>query len=215
MRKRIKRFPLRIKAIIFAIALGTIPVILTGTITFLLANQNLTAYVIKYQEARAIATASTVSNFIFERYLDVKELANLSILNDPRVSKTTSRSQKQAVLDKFIKEGEGYDSIAVADLQGNTILQSSGEKIVDLGKRDYFQEVIATNRAVIVQPRKSFINGKYAFFAAAPILDGPGGRVIALLREGLLAGIECLDPDGAMIAGPPGDETSLDDLLDT
>ncbi len=173
---------LRIKAIIFAIALGTIPAILTGAITFFFANQNLTSYVIKYQESRAIAIAHDLSNFVFERYLDVREIANLSILNDPRVSQTTSISQKQALLDRYVKQGEGYDSIAVADLQGNTILQSSGEPIIDLGKRDYFQEVIKTNLPTVVQPRKSLINGQYSIFAAAPIVEINTGKIIGVLR---------------------------------
>ncbi|MEG4392438.1 methyl-accepting chemotaxis protein [Microcoleus sp. BROC3] len=150
--------------------------------TYLFAREHLTNYVIKYQESRAISTANEVSYFIFERYLDIKELANLSILNDPRVSRTTPTSQKQALLDKYVKQGEGYDSIAVADLQGNTILQSSGEEITDLGKREYFQEVIKTNSPTLVQPRKSFINGKYAFFAAAPIVDINTGKTIAVIR---------------------------------
>jgi len=182
MIKKINNWSLRIKAIVFAIALSTIPVLLTGAMTYLFASKNLTNYVIKYQESRASATANEVSNFLFERYLDVKELANLGILNDPRVSQTTSTSQKQALLDKYVKEGEGYDSIAVADLQGNTILQSSGEPITDFGKRDYFQEVIKTNRPTLVQPRKSFINGKYAIFAAAPIVDINTGKTIAVIR---------------------------------
>jgi hypothetical protein len=46
---------LRIKAIAWAIDLGTIPAILTGVITFFWANQNLTSYAIKYQAARAIS----------------------------------------------------------------------------------------------------------------------------------------------------------------
>ncbi len=182
MKIKVKNWPLRIKAILFAIALSTIPVILTGAMTYLFASDNLTNYVIRYQESRAISTADEVSNFLFERYLDVKELANLCILNDPRVSQTTSTSQKQALLDKYVKEGEGYDSIAVADLQGNTILQSSGEPITDFGKRDYFQEVIKTNRPTLVQPRKSFINGKYAIFAAAPVVDINTGKTIAVIR---------------------------------
>ena len=182
MIKKINNWSLRIKAIVFAIALSTIPVLLTGAMTYLFASKNLTNYVIKYQESRASATANEVSNFLFERYLDVKELANLGILNDPRVSQTTSTSQKQALLDKYVKEGEGYDSIAVADLQGNTILQSSGEPITDFGKRDYFQEVIKTNRPTLVQPRKSFVNGKYAIFAAAPIVDINTGKTIAVIR---------------------------------
>ena len=173
---------LRIKAIVFALALGTIPAILSGAITFFFANQNLTSYVIKYQESRAIAIAHDVSNFVFERYLDVKELANLGILNDPRVSETTSISQKQALLDKYVKQGEGYDSIAVADLQGNTILQSSGEPIIELNKREYFQEVIKTNLPTVVQPRKSFITGKYSIFAAAPIVEINTGKTIGILR---------------------------------
>ncbi|WP_445310859.1 methyl-accepting chemotaxis protein [Microcoleus vaginatus] len=150
--------------------------------TYLFASEYLTKYVIKYQESRAISTGNEVSHFNFERYLDIKELANLAILNDPRVSKTTSIGKKQALLDKYVKEGEGYDSIAVADLQGNTILQSSGEPITELGKREYFQEVIKTNRPTLVQPRKSFINGKYAFFAAAPIVDINTGKTIAVIR---------------------------------
>jgi len=182
MIKKDKNWSLRIKAIVFAIALSTIPVILTGAMTYLFASENLTNCVIKYQESRAIATANEVSNFIFERYLDVKELANLGILNDPRVSETTSTSQKQALLDKYVKEAEGYDSIAVADLQGNTILQSSGEPITDFGKRDYFQEIIKTNRPTVVQPRKSFITGEYAIFAAAPVVEINTGKTIAVIR---------------------------------
>ncbi|MEG4344365.1 methyl-accepting chemotaxis protein [Microcoleus sp. A003_D6] len=177
-----KKLSLRIKAIVFAIALSTIPLLLTGAMTYLFASKHLTNCVIKYQESRAISTANEISNFTFERYLDIKELANLSILNDPRVTQTTSTSQKQALLDRYVKEGEGYDSIAVADLQGNTILQSSGEPIIDFGKRDYFQEVIKTNRATLVQPRKSFINGKYAIFAAAPVVDINTGKTIAVIR---------------------------------
>ncbi|MCC3502103.1 MAG: methyl-accepting chemotaxis protein [Oscillatoriales cyanobacterium] len=176
-----KKMSLRIKAIVFAIALGTIPVILTGAITFFLANQSITSYVINYQETRALATANEVSNFMLERYQDIKQLARLSILNDPRVSQTTSTIQKEAMLDKYIEEDEGYDSIAVADLKGNTILQSRGEKIVDLGKRDYFQEVTKTNQAVIMQPIKS-TDGKYAIFTAAPVVDVNTNETIAVIR---------------------------------
>lgn len=177
-----KKWSLRIKAIVFAIALSTLPVLLTGTMTYVFASEHLTNYVIKYQESRAIATANHVQNLILERYHEVQDMANLSILNDPRVSQTTSTSQKQAVLDKYLTAADGYDSIAVADLQGKTIVQSSGEPITDIGKRDYFQEVIKTNRPTVVQPRKSFINGKYAIFAAAPIVDINTGKTIAVIR---------------------------------
>ncbi len=176
-----EKWSLRIKAIIFAIALSTIPVILTGTMTYVFASEHLTEYVIKYQESRALATANHVKNLILERYHEVEDMANLSILNDPRVSQTTSTSQKQAVLDKYLTPGDGYDSIAVADLQGNTILQSSGEEVTGIGKYDYFQQVIKTNRPIVAQPQKSFVNGKYAIFAAAPIIELNTEKTIAVI----------------------------------
>lgn len=182
MNKKFKKLSLQIKAIVFAIALGTLPVILTGAFGYFLANQNITSYVIKYQEARAIATANQVSDLMFERYQEVQEIANLAIINDSRVREATSTSDKQARLNEYIKNLKGYDSIAVADLKGNTILQSSGEAITDIDKRDYFQEVIKTNRATIVQPRKSFISGQYSIFAAAPIIDLNTGKTIGAVR---------------------------------
>ncbi|WP_293157821.1 MULTISPECIES: methyl-accepting chemotaxis protein [unclassified Microcoleus] len=181
MSKKMKKWSLRIKAIVFAIALSTIPVILTGTMTYVFASEHLTEYIIKYQESRALATANHVKNLILERYHEVEDMANLSILNDPRVSQTTSTSQKQAVLDKYLTPGDGYDSIAVADLQGNTILQSSGEEVTGIGKYDYFQQVIKTNRPIVAQPQKSFVNGKYAIFAAAPIIELNTEKTIAVI----------------------------------
>jgi Methyl-accepting chemotaxis protein (MCP) signalling domain/Cache domain len=181
MSKKMKKWSLRIKAIVFAIALSTIPVILTGTMTYVFASEHLTDYIIKYQESRALATANHVKNLILERYHEVEDMANLSILNDPRVSQTTSTSQKQAVLNKYLTAGDGYDSITVADLQGNTILQSSGEEVTDIGKYDYFQQVIKTNRPIVAQPQKSFVNGKYAIFAAAPIIELNTEKTIAVI----------------------------------
>ncbi|MCU0544593.1 MAG: methyl-accepting chemotaxis protein [Oscillatoriaceae cyanobacterium Prado104] len=178
MRSRIKRLPLRIKAIIFAIALSTIPVILTGIISFYLANNNLTSYVIKYQEARAISIANEVSNFMLERYQDIQQLANLSILNDPRVSNTTSNSQKEALLDKYIADDEGYDSIAVTDLSGKIILKSQSEKITASDNSKYFQEVIKTNRPVIFPPIQSLTDGYYELFLAAPIVNLSNSKTI-------------------------------------
>ncbi|MFM9268017.1 methyl-accepting chemotaxis protein [Tychonema sp. BBK16] len=173
---------LRIKAIIFAIAVGTLPVILMGAFSYFLANQYITTYVIKYQESRAIATANQVSDLMFEIYNDIQEIAHLPILKDSTVRQATSISEQTARLDEYIKNSKGYDSIAVADLKGNTILQSSGEAITDLGKRDYFQEVIKTNRPTIMQPRKSFTTGQYSIFAAAPIIDVNTRQTIGIVR---------------------------------
>jgi methyl-accepting chemotaxis protein len=180
MPTKINRFSLRIKAIAFAIALGTLPVILTGILSYFIANQDLTSYVIKYQESRAIAIATQVTDLMFERYQEVQEISRLPILNDSRIRQATSISEQTAILDEYMENLKGYDSIAIADLKGNTILQSSGEAITDMGKQDYFQEVIKTNRVAIVPPRESF--SKPAIFAASPVVDLATGKTIAIVR---------------------------------
>ncbi|MGL5059122.1 MAG: methyl-accepting chemotaxis protein [Waterburya sp.] len=183
MRQRIKRLPLRIKAIFFALVLSTLPILLTGAITFYFANRSITNYVIKYQEVRANAIANEVSNFMLERYQDILQLSNLSILNDPRVSRTTSTSEKEALLDKYIEEDEGYDSIAVADINGKIILRTQGAKISGSDNLDYFPEVIKANKPLIVQPRQSSTNGYYELFLVAPIVDLSNGKTIGAIES--------------------------------
>jgi methyl-accepting chemotaxis protein len=180
MNKNLQHLSLRIKAIVFAIALGTLPVILTGAISYFVANEDITSYVIKYQESRAISTASQVSDLMFERYQEVQEISRLPIVNDSRIRQATSISEQTAILDKYMENLKGYDSIAVADIKGNIILQSSGEAITDMGKQDYFQEVIKTNRVAIVPPRESF--SKPAIFTASPVVDLATGKTIAIVR---------------------------------
>jgi methyl-accepting chemotaxis protein len=180
MNKNLQHLSLRIKAIVFAIVLGTLPVILTGIISYFVANQDITNYVIKYQESRALATANQVSDLMFERYQEVQEISRLPILKDSKLREATSVSKQIAILDEYMENLKGYDSIAVADLNGNTILQSSGEAIIDMNKQDYFQEVMKTNRVVIVPPRGSF--SKPAIFAAAPVVDIATGKTIAIVR---------------------------------
>jgi twitching motility protein PilJ len=107
----------------------------------------------------------------------------LGILNNRRLRTLTSTTQKQAVLNQYIKYNPGYDSIAVTDIGGNVILQSAGEVIDNYSQIDYFQEVIRTNRPVISPPRKSSLTGEYSIFFAAPVVDTATGKTIGMVRS--------------------------------
>lgn len=178
-----KTMSLRTKAIALAIALGTLPVLAVGASNYISSNKNLRQNTIKAQQSVALSIADKVERFMFERYGDIQFLANLPILNNTEATAEITLQQKQALLDKYIKIYGIYDSIAVTDIAGNTIMQSSGEQITGLAERDYFKEVIKTKQPVITPPRKSKLNGKYAIFIAAPIVNATTGKLIGMVRS--------------------------------
>lgn len=147
-----RRLSLRTKATTLAIALSTIPILALGATAYYLTNKNITRSITQQQQAATISLANKLDRFIGGRYKDIQTLAGLSLLNNPQVRAFTSNREKQALLDQFIKNNEGYDSIAVIDLNGKIMWQSSGQVITDYSKIDYFQEVIRTNRPVITPP---------------------------------------------------------------
>lgn len=179
---RWERTSLRTKATLAAIALGVLPLLAIGAVESVSSSRNIRQNATDAQESTAISLGNQVGDFMFQRYGDVQVLANLPILANPKVRAVTTSQEKQKVLDRFAKLYGVYDSIAVADLAGNTIVQDSREPISGLGERDYFKEVIKTKRPVITPPRKSALNGKYSIFTAAPIVDTATGNVIGIVR---------------------------------
>lgn len=159
-----KKMSLRNKVIMCAIALGTFPVLAIGTMSYSLANKEITDDAINEQKIRVSYIANELNSFTIRRYKDIQKLSQLSILNNPRVRAATSAQEKVAVLNQF-RDTENYNSIAVADISGNVLLQSAGgDTPRNFSKVDYFKEVIRTNRPVITRPRKSIVTGKYCIF---------------------------------------------------
>lgn len=118
------RLRLRTKALIVAIALGTLPVVAVGTIAYQVADQQLVQEIQQDKIDTANALSNEVSSFMFGRYGDVQVLANLPILKNPQVADLVPLQQKEAVLNNFLKVYGVYDSIAAFDLNGNVIVQS-------------------------------------------------------------------------------------------
>ncbi|WP_052128283.1 methyl-accepting chemotaxis protein [Neosynechococcus sphagnicola] len=178
-----QRQSLRTKATVLAIALGIVPVAAIGSLAYGVTSQRVHEQVLREQQFQADAKADLLNQFMLERYADIQKLAHLTILTNPSATAGVPLEQRQAVLDEFIKATGNYDSIAVADLQGNTILQSSGEPVTGLGIRDYFKAAVKTRQPVITPPRKSAISKQYSIFLAAPVFDATTGKMIAVIRS--------------------------------
>lgn len=192
MLKNLNSLPLRTKAIAFAIALGTVPVLLIGITNYTSSIQQSRKAAIAAQENLTAAIGDKIGRFMFERYGDIQVLANLPILANPEKTTSIIPQQKQGELNNYMKIYGVYDSIAVADLGGKTILQTTGEAISNLGTQDYFQQAIQTKQPVVTQPKKSQVDGKHYIFIAAPIVNVNTNRVTGVIRTRIP--VDKLDP---------------------
>lgn len=174
---------LRTKATLLAIALGTIPVLGCGAIAYYLTQKNTLRSEIKSQESSATTLSDKVNRFLFERYGDIQIMANLSILTNSKLVAGMTLKAQEDVLNKFVQTYGVYDSIAVADLNGNVTLESSGKALSNIKNKDYFQQVIQTSQPAITENEKSQTTGEPVLFFAAPVKDVATGEIIAVVRS--------------------------------
>ena len=174
---------LRSKSTILAIMIGSFPVLLVGIAGYLIADNTVTTQVRTSHTQASSSTADKISRFMFERYGDAQVLANLPIFTDPKVRKIYSTAERSEILTKYAENYGVYDSIAVFDLQGNTLVQMrDGKPISNYSDRPYFQEALKTGKAILNPPAKSKSSGKVSIEIAAPIRDSETNQIIGALR---------------------------------
>ncbi|MCF4967748.1 methyl-accepting chemotaxis protein [Nostoc sp. CMAA1605] len=175
----VQHLSLKTKAVILAIAIGTIPIVTIGAIAYNVLNKSITQQVTKTQQDEAASVANTVNRYILERYQDIQTLANLPFLTNVQVRNITTDAQKQALLNQIIQVNPNYDSIAVFDTEGRVIVQSTGEPLDTEKYQTYFQTTIQKNTPVISQPDTKNI------YLAAPVKDAVTDETIAVVRARL------------------------------
>jgi twitching motility protein PilJ len=174
---------LQSKSTILAIMIGSLPVLLTGIAGYLIADNTVSEKVKTTHTQATQSTADKINRFMFERYGDAQVLANLPIFTDPKARKIYSLAERSEILTKYAENYGVYDSIAVFDLQGNTIVQMrDGKPISNYSDRPYFQEAIKTGKPVLNPPAKSKSSGKVSIEIAAPIRDSESNQIIGALR---------------------------------
>lgn len=178
----IGRLSLTTKATILAIAIGTLPILGIGALTYNLASQSIISKISEIQENEAKGLADKVNRFMIERYGDIQVLASLPMLANSKARDNLSVREKQAELNKFLDTYKVYDSIAVFDLKGVPILLTSGEEPGNRSDRNYFQVVRQTDSPYISQPEVSNKTKELSIFLAAPIKDAVTGKTIAIVQ---------------------------------
>lgn len=179
-KKKFQKYSLRTKATILAIAIGTLPILGLGTLSYILANKSIESKISKYQQSEVEGFVDKVNRFMIERYGDIQVLSNLPILANRRIREITSPQEKQAVLNKFIESYKVYDSIAVVDLNGDLIVQSQGDTITNLSDRDYFQAVLKSDKSYISQPQVSQTTKQPSIYNVAPVKDTVTNETVAI-----------------------------------
>lgn len=176
---------LRNKAIGFAIALGTLPVLLIGTVAYYFANRSITQDVMQYQKAYAVEVADKLSRFMFERYGDIQTIANLAIINDPKLSRIVSQEQKEETLNRYLKAYGVYDNISIFNLDGSVSVKSRGTVVQNPREQDYFQQALNQNQPFVSHPEISPSTNELVLYLVAPIKDAVTGRTIGIARSRL------------------------------
>lgn len=171
------------KVTALAIALGTVPVLLTGITAYNAANQKFSEQISRTKIDRASSLEDKVKRFMRERYGDIQVLASLPSFSNSKASESLPTAEKQAILNRFVDSFLTYDSIAILDLKGNTIVQSTGNPLPNLSDRDYFQAVLKNNEPVVSAPQLSKETNNYVIIFAAPIKDSATGKTIAIVRS--------------------------------
>ena len=186
--KRVARaMSLRTKATLWALALGTLPVMGVGTGAYLLANQAARQEIQITQQAQATQVADQLNRFMTERYSDIEMLASLPNLKTLRAKKPAmSLIEQQSGLEQLKNTFKTYQSIAIFSLEGELLLQTEGAESLNPLNQTYFQTALKTNQPTIselitVESVKS-AEGENVIYFTAPIKDATTGKPIAIVR---------------------------------
>jgi len=174
------KMSLRNQSIIFAIALGTIPVIATGIIAYWITNPTIKTGVIRYQKTLAIGISNRIHQLTSERVNDLKVISGLGIFNDQKVVSGTTYNPLNALMENFRQSYGMYQSILVSDLTGKVMLQTQGSAVSNISNEDYFQQVQRTNQITVVKRREQ--GGEHVIIMAAPLRNINSSQPMGVVR---------------------------------
>ncbi|MEL6402266.1 MAG: ATP-binding protein [Cyanobacteria bacterium J06626_4] len=174
---------LKQQTMLMAVVASTLPVLAIGAVTHQAANRVLIQQNETAQRARAADLQRTVYRFMEEREHDIRIMANLSIFTRADLRAQLSAEEKGEILDQLMAEYEIYDSIAVFDISGNIVAQTTGTALRNHLDRSYIQTTLETEQVVLSQPIISTTAGTFSIYAANVIRDADTQQVIGFVRS--------------------------------
>lgn len=175
-----QKMSLRNQSIIFAIALGTIPVIATGTIAYWITNPTIKTGVIRYQKTLAIGISNRIHQLTSERVNDLRVISGLAMFPEPKIVPGPAYNQLNVLIENFRQSYRVYQSILVSDLTGQVMIQTQGSAVSNISNEDYFQQVQRTNQIAVVKRKEQ--GGEYVIIMAAPLRNINSSQPIGVVR---------------------------------
>lgn len=173
---------IRTKASIVAAILSILPTSALGIVGYSIARDSISEQIGITRQTIALDLQNEVELFLNERSRDIRVLATLDILANPRIRSSISSQERSLTLERILESYGLYNSIAFFDLQGNVLAQTGSKPLGNHSDRGYFQQALTQNKAVISQPRISTSSGVYSIYAAAPVIDTQSGQAIGIIR---------------------------------
>ncbi|MBE9181890.1 HAMP domain-containing protein [Oculatella sp. LEGE 06141] len=173
---------LRFKSMLVAMAIGTLPVLLIGTIGYVAVGRTVSTWIEDTQRTQVRIISNELGYFLADRFRDVNTLAKEPIFANAGVRTTVSTAEMKAFLNDFVETKKTYESVAFLDANGDDIAISGGAS--PLGSHaddDYFQAAIQ-GQTFISQPRFSESAGQEVVFFAAPVRDSDSNDIIGVVR---------------------------------
>ncbi len=177
-----QRQSIRFKTTVLAIAIGTIPTLVVGSIAYYFAADSIEQQSTNLRQTLVADLQNQVNVFMGDRLNDIQMMATLPIFTEPKLRNITTSSEKSALLQKIQNAYGFYHSIAVFDAEGDLIAKTDGITLGNHLDRSYIQAAIKADGAVISQPTISTSSGIFSVYTAAPIKDQVTGEMIGFVR---------------------------------
>lgn len=185
--------------IVILTALGITGLISVNTARDALLNQGATNLL-----AVSHSTSNVIDRYLFAHYEDVTTASAfpeiVAFVTNPRDN--TTKANALQVLKTLVKKTD-YESLAIADRDGNIILSSSEPDLnTNIKFSPYFAEPMKGIVGYISDPAVSVVTNKPALFFGAAIRD-PAGQALGVLVSRLnLSGIWTIVENDLDAAGP-------------
>ncbi len=159
------------RLLLLFLAVSLIPLLIVSLISYVRSQQTILNQVNQELSSNSELQVTTMRLWLDER------IDNLVTLAGTARVRTMDAAQVVDALDQYAKQWTAFDSIALYDLNGETVYRTDGTKI-SVADRDYFLNALE-GKTFISDPVVSRASGKTVFVVSAPVIKD--GKVVGVV----------------------------------
>lgn len=179
---RFGKFSFKHQVAAIAIALGMVPTLAVGVVSYRL-NDHAVNQAIELQQLSAKMTSDAVQNYIRQRQAELSAIAALPLLNDSRVWDSLSPADRAIALDRATQAYAAYSNIVVFDANGSALVQTQPQIMPNQAREFYFQEALKADRVTVSDVIT--VDNQAVLYFSQVIKENATGKVVAIVRATL------------------------------